>query len=264
MNSRVLPVLVTTSLRAGPEQLALARRLSDETGLPLVYRNKLSLEELLAYHGAGGAVVVESHRAVYTDGDIEFFFHPGLAVLRINEIRRGKNDQMAAAMDLKPGQRVLDCTLGLGHDAIVAGYVTGEKGQVVGLESSPVIAALVRHGMQAYDRAGRIVKDVMRRIEVRRADHREVLEKLPADSFDVVYFDPMFSHPLVKSSGINALRPLADYRPLTPEAIESALRVAKRRVVAKENRQGNGLRQLGFSRFTGGKESPVVYGILDK
>lgn len=258
------PIVVTTSLRAGITELETARRISDETGLPLVDRGKSALEDLLAGCGAGGAVVVESRRVIFTDGSVEFFFHPGMAGLRITELRRGKQDQMIAAMDLRPGQRVLDCTLGLGSDAIVAGYVVGENGRVVGLESSPVIAALVRHGMQNYDRAGRPVREAMHRVEVRRADHREVLKELPPGSFDVVYFDPMFHQPLVKSSGINGLRPLADHRPLTPGIIDLALRVAAKRVVAKDSRWSRRLGELGFTRFTGGKNSPVIYGIMAK
>lgn len=256
--------LVTTSLRSGMDLNDLADRISAETGVPRVSRDNLSLGALLGQYEADGAIIVEAGRVFFTDGSVEFFFHPGLAVLRIAEIRKGKNDQMIAAMDLKPGQRVLDCTLGLGNDALVAGYVAGESGQVLGLESSPVVAALVRHGMQTYNRGSRAVQDSMRRIEIKCADHRVVLESLPPDSFDVVYLDPMFSSPLTQSSGINSLRPLADHRPLTPEVTALALRVARKRVVVKDIRCGNRLRELGFSYLTGGKRSPIIFGILLK
>ncbi|MCG8402990.1 MAG: class I SAM-dependent methyltransferase [Firmicutes bacterium] len=255
-------ILVTTSLRAGSGQVTLAHRLSDETGLPRVARDDRPLAELLQIYGAAGAVVVESGRVVCSDGEREFFFHPGLACLRINELRKGKNDQMVAAMDLKPGQKVLDCTLGLGNDAIVASHVTGASGLVVGLEYSPVIAALVRHGTRTYGKAGRAVLEAMRRVVVENADHRVVLAALPPRSFDVVYLDPMFSRPLSKSSGINALRPLADHRPLTTEVVELALRVADKRVVVKENKEENRLPGLGFTRFAGGKNSRAVFGVL--
>ncbi len=264
MDRRDKRLVVTTSLRAGAGQCALAERLSREMGLPLVPRENRSLEQLLADYNAGAAVVVEAHKVIYTDGQIDFFFHPGMAGLRINEIRKGKNDQMIAAMDLKPGYSVLDCTLGLGSDAIVAAYVTGGRGRVVGLESSPVVSALVRHGMQTYSRAALVVREAMRRVEVRCADHRKVLAELPAESFDVVYFDPMFKRPILKSSGINALRPLADHRPLNEKVIEMATRVAAKRVVCKENREENRLAKLGFTRIEGAKNSPAVYGVIVK
>lgn len=255
-------ILVTTSLQAGNEQQELAHRLGAEIGASLTPRDNLSLEALLGRHGADGVIVVESGRVFFTDGRVEFFFHPGLAVLRIAEIQKGKNDQMIAAMDLKAGHSVLDCTLGLGNDALVAGYVAGENGRILGLESSPVIAALVSHGMRTYSGGSRAVRASMRRIEIKCADHRDFLAGLSPDSYDVVYFDPMFSSPLTKSSGINSLRPLADHRPITPEAITLALAVARKRVVVKDNRQGSHLRSLGIARLTGGKSSSVVYGIL--
>ena len=264
MNRNGTKTLVTTSLRSGMDLLDLADRISAETGAPRVSRDNLSLGALLGHYGANGAIVVETGRVFFTDGNVEFFFHPGLAVLRIAEIRKGKNDQMIVAMDLKPGQRVLDCTLGLGNDAIVASYVTGDSGQVLGLESSPVVAALVRHGMQTYNRGSRAVQDSMRRIKIKCADHRVVLESLSPDSYDVVYLDPMFSSPLTQSSGINSLRPLADHRPLTPEVTALALRVARKRVVVKDIRFGNRLRELGFSHLSGGKKSPIIFGILLK
>jgi len=255
-------ILVTTSLRAGAGQQELAHRLGAEIGASLAPRDDLSLESLLGRHGADGVIVVESGRVFFTDGRMKFFFHPGLAVLRIAEIQKGKNDQMIVAMDLKPGHSVLDCTLGLGNDALVAGYVAGENGRVLGLESSPVIAALVRHGMRTYSGGSRAVRKSMRRIEIKCADHRVFLADLPPDSYDVVYLDPMFNSPLTKSSGINSLRPLADHRPVTPEVIALALKVAGKRVVVKDNRRGEHLRSLGIASLTGGRSSPVVYGVL--
>jgi 16S rRNA G966 N2-methylase RsmD len=187
-----------------------------------------------------------------------------MSALRIKEIKSGKDDTMINAMNLQPGQRLLDCTLGLGSDAIVASYVLGKEGVVVGLESSPIVAAIVRHGMQTYRKAAREVLDAMRRVVVQNDDHRRLLEVLPDNKYDVVYFDPMFRLPQMKSSGINAFRPLADHRPLTPEIISQAMRVAARRVVVKDSKRGSVLHKLGFKRFEGGKNAPVIYGIMTK
>lgn len=257
--------IVTTSLRPRADQLNLASRISRQIGVPLVNRHKKSIKKLLAEWDVPGVIVCDTNKVAYVSEDTEFFFHPSMAVLRIKEIKTGKNDQMITAMQLTKGQRVLDCTMGLGTDAIVASYVLGTSGVIKGLESSPVIAAIVGVGLQNnYKKVGRDVLEAMRRVKVTCADHREVLASLPENSFDVVYFDPMFRLPQMKSSGINALRPLADHRPLTPEVIKLAMRVAAKRVVVKESRKGNELRELGFERFVGGSNAPVIYGIMVK
>ncbi|SFR06097.1 tRNA (adenosine(37)-N6)-dimethylallyltransferase MiaA [Desulfoscipio geothermicus] len=247
-----LPGIVTTSLKARGEQLALAARISAQTGLPLVPRGKKAVEELAGEWNAVHVIVVKAGKVACITGQYEFFFHPGMSALRIKEIKSGKNDTMINAMNLQPGQRLLDCTLGLGSDAIVASYVLGKEGVVVGLESSPIVAAIVRHGMQTYRKAAREVLDAMQRVVVQNEDHRRLLEVLPDNRYDVVYFDPMFRLPQMKSSGINAFRPLADHRPLTPEIITQAMRVAARRVVVKDSKRGSVLHKLGFNRFEGG------------
>ncbi len=264
MGVYLLPCIVTTSLRAGAEQVELAARISEQTGLPLVERGKKSISGLAAEWNARAVIVVKADKVTCIMGEKEFFFHPGLAGLRIKEIKRGKTDQMIDAMALKPGHEVLDCTLGLGTDAIVASYFVGKTGRVVGLESSVVLALLVRMGMQLYKDARREVIEAMRRIVINNADHYEILAGLPENSYDVVYFDPMFRVPRMKSCSINAFRMLADDRPLTPKVIRLALRVARRRVVVKENRAGNELKRLGFQLLTGGKNSAVAYGIMQK
>ncbi|WP_157833450.1 class I SAM-dependent methyltransferase [Desulfotruncus alcoholivorax] len=210
-------------------------------------------------------VVVEPLRIICIVGESEFFFHPSMAVIRIKEIKSGKNDQMINAMGLCDGQRLLDCTLGLATDAIVASYILGPKGFVLGIESSPLVASIVQIGLQkSYKKTSHDVLNAMSRIKVFKGDHRITLEELPDNSFDVVYFDPMFRIPMSKSSGINALRPLADHRPITNRVLDSALRVASKRVVVKENRWGNELEKLGFKYIEGGKNSSVRYGIMFK
>ena len=82
------------------------------------------------------------------------------------------------------------------------------------------------------------------------------------DSFDAVYFDPMFRHPFMESAGIHPLRFLADPRPVSAEAIREARRVARRRVVLKESSKSGEFARLGFSAFVGGKYSHVRYGVI--
>jgi hypothetical protein len=226
-----------------------------------------------------GAVVVSRERVVLSYAGQEFFFHPGLAKLRIREIMIGKTDQMVQAMDLRVGDRVLDCTLGLAADALVAGCVVGDGGRVIGLEAVPVVAMLVRYGLEQHrfacgTRAGLVaqhsrwvhesVVSAGRRVEVLVADHREYLSASESDSFDIVYFDPMFRVPRYASSAIEPLRLLAENAALDPGAVAEAVRVARRRVVLKERRDSPEFKRLGFQRVIGGRYSPVAYGVIEK
>ncbi|MBE3588981.1 MAG: class I SAM-dependent methyltransferase [Thermoanaerobacteraceae bacterium] len=257
--------VVTTSLKAGAALKERAVWFSRRLGVPLVPRHKLSLEAICAHYGVSGVLVVSAGRVSYFSGGRELFFHPGMAVLRIKEIKAGKTDQMIKAMDLKRGDRLLDCTLGPGVDALVAAWVVGEEGRVVGVESSPVLAALVEHGLAGY--GGRGSEDLDRartRVEVVCADHLEYLRSIPRNSFDVVYFDPMFRCPLRLSSAMEPVRGVANPQPLRREALQEALRVARRRVVVKETRESGEFARLGIRNVQGGKYSPVAYGVLVK
>jgi len=254
---------VTTSQSQTPDLVYHAVQISRELKVPYIGRDGRSLEAVSKTLGVEGMLVVSSEKVAYVSREGEFFFHPGLAGLRIKELINGKTDQMIDAMSLSPGDTVLDCTLGLGTDAVVASFIAGKNGRVVGLESSPVIAFLVKRGLAFYPEANRDIVAAMRRVEVIRADHREYLRALPPGSFDVVYFDPMFRFPGKQSPAINAMRNLANHAPLDRETITHALRIAVKRVVVKERRGSAEFERLGFEKICGGRYAPVVYGIMD-
>ena len=88
------------------------------------------------------------------------------------------------------------------------------------------------------------------------------IAKLPFEdnSFDVVYFDPMFVRPLQKSSGIAGLRAAADYYQPTAEDFNQAKRVAAQRVVVKH---GKGqMAQTAFDEVICGRYSTIGYGLF--
>lgn len=257
-------IAVTTTLAESAEECRKALEISHSLNLPLCPRKNTGIGKLISQHSLQGIVVVSRERITYSYPGGEFFFHPGMAKLRINAILSGKTDQMIRALDLVPGDTVLDCTLGLGSDAIVTSFVNS-AGKVIGIERSPVLSLIVKEGLASYSAGIRQgLKGAMRRISVICDDYRHYLKKQPDNSADIVYFDPMFRIPGHKSSAIDAMRPLTDKSPLSPEAIGEALRVARRRVVVKELRNGPELIRLGFDKITGGKYSPVAYGIVEK
>lgn len=233
-------------------------------GAEIVPRGRRTLAEVAEEHGAWGVLVIEAQRVtlhVPSEG-LEYFYHPGMARRRIRAIVAGQGDPMVTAMGLQPGDRVLDCTLGRGTDAIVAAFVAGPSGRVVGIESVPVLAALTEHGLASFDGGDERVNEAMRRVEVVCADHGEYLVKVAPKAFDVIYFDPLFHQPVQKSSAMAPLRALADRRPLSAEVIEAARRKAGRVVVVKQ-RKGTPMWQKALpDRVVGGRHATVEYGVF--
>lgn len=256
--------VVTTSIRVAKSLEEESKEIALYLGKPYVKREKQSLNNIQEKYGVNAIMLVRQDRLSLVVNGKELFFHPGLAKLRIKEIQAGKTDQMIKAMDLKAGDTVLDCTLGLASDAVVASYVAGDQGKVVGIEESIAVAELVRRGLQSYTGEKSELLNAMRRIEVVQTDHLSYLKELPDNVFDVVYFDPMFRVPREKSSSMAPLRPMANSNPLSREVVEEARRVSKKRVVMKETRYSNEFERLQFQIIQGGKYSPLAYGIIVK
>ena len=73
-----------------------------------------------------------------------------MAVLRVQRLKKHEPDHFSAALALKPGMRVLDCTMGLASDAVVASFITGRTGTVCAVEASPLLHFVVSEGLQNY------------------------------------------------------------------------------------------------------------------
>lgn len=259
-------VLVTTGREPLPEQEAQAQRLAQELGARYVPRSSIRLSRLRSAAPSSRAdrplvLVVERQRlCLHADGQ-ELFYHPGMALQRIRRLRQGRPDPMVEAMGLQAGDRVLDATLGLAADALVAAAVVGPEGQVVGLERVPALAVLVREGLRRYPWPDPELAAAAARIQVQAADHRDWLARQVDGSFDVVYFDVMFERPLSGSAAMAAWRRVAFEGPVTPETLQQARRVARRCVVLKDRRDSTRLAQLQPPALAGGRASRVVYGV---
>lgn len=254
--------IVVTTTQAGRVGADLAAFL-EETGWEYVPRQRRSLETIRKATGAEGVVVWQEEGPVLHLANGRFFFHPSMAKNRLSQHRKGLTvDVMERLVGLRPGDSFLDCTLGLGADAIVASYLTGAVGRVVGLESSPVVAPIVKWGMKVYTTPMAWLGEAIRRIEVVQAAHLSYLRAQPSESYDIVYFDPMFAVPVMKSQAISPLRSVADHSPLSREAVEEGTRVARRRVVVKERRESPVFARLGINDVRGGESSRVAYGII--
>ena len=236
-----------------------AQDLADYYNLPFIERNNKGIDKLLQLHDLKALLVLtEDGLAAYSLGQKEKLrFHPGMAVPRMRLAKVGQQEPLLKAIEPQEGMRVLDCTLGLASDALTVALAIGEEGRVFGLEASPAIYIITDYGLRHYLTANKAIAQALKRITVQNENYNQFL---PAcrEKFDVVYFDPMFDHGLYKSQSINALRPFADYSPLTPEIVRQALTLAPKAVV--KYRQEAKL-NLKFYEIIKGNYSPIAFGV---
>ena len=258
-------LVITTSRKTSPELTSRAGQWSGLLGAPLVPRRERAIDALCRDEGASGVLVVAAERPTYHEPsrEIEYFFHPNLASIRIRNLDAGQVDHMVAAMGLGPGDEVLDCTMGRASEAIICAHVVGEAGRVVAIEKVPVIAHLTIEGLRTTEFVGKTFIATMRRVDARCADYNEFLRECERDEFDVVYFDPIFDRPIYRSESMEGLRAMAHAEPVRPEVVAEAVSVARRCVVIKQPRDSRLWEELGVVSVRGGKGSRVEYGVID-
>jgi hypothetical protein len=126
---------------------------------------------------------------------------------------RGADDRLIAALNLTPGARVLDATLGLGHDALL---MARSGLQVLGCEQQPGLLYFTQDGLRCHDPVA------ARSITVRCADHRHLIAEGP--TVDAVYFDPMFpAHRPGRNNTLEPLRACAIPDPIAVDTLRAAL-----------------------------------------
>ena len=245
----------------GSAAIETAKAMAAQLGVAYVERpHNQVLEAFMAAQGLAAVIVLEKDGPRIHSEHGTFAYHPGMAEIRVQQLLRGAPDPLVRALDLHPGARVLDCTLGLASDAAVAACVAGSTGRVVGLEASLLLHFAVQHGLAHYECKTPLLTAALRRVEAVHAVAAEYLATCAPNSFDVVYFDPMFRHPVQGSKAMEALRPLSLEEPLARSTVELALKVAPR-VVIKE-RSEYLLAEYGCQEYVGGKYSRIKFGII--
>lgn len=245
-------VSVANKPHEGDEQRA--RELAARHGLQFVPRKwKEPMESLLERHPLVFVPARNGLTLWSKEGTLRWAL--GMAHLRLMRFEEGdRTDQFLRHAELREGDRVLDCTLGLAQDALLAARVVGQKGAVVGVEKSLPLFVLTSEGLRTH-----AFPEKSARIEVVHADAAEFLRAQPAKSFDVVIFDPMFEKPQKSQPQFDGLRRFADYAPLTPEMIADAQRVARRHVLVKGARYSNDLKKLGLAHERAPHAASVVW-----
>lgn len=256
--------IITTITKVNTDLIYQAQALAQKFNKKFVTRNNLSLERLKQDNNVDNILIFtkDGLKAHTSQGDL--FFHLNMAQLRILNLNRNQKDHMVEAMDLKPKMSVLDCTLGWGTDATVASYIVGENGKVVGLESATLIYLITKYGLANFNHDNIAINHSLRRIESFNLHYLDYLKAQGDNSFDIVYFDPMFRKPIQDSANFKPMRAIANMEQLQSKALVEALRVAKKRVVIKETKDSMEFKRLNISQIYGGKYSSVSYGVIDK
>lgn len=256
-------MFVTTGGRTDDKTIKKAKQAAGQLDLPYITRLKRSVAELQKIYGGDCLVVGRQKLELYKLNQNEpFFFHPNVAMLRIKRLLKGETDPFVLAAGIQSGSTVLDCTLGLGADAIVASFVTGESGFVQGIEENQLLSFVVKEGLEKWSSGNEAVDQALRRVRVRTSSHLDVLRSCETGSLDVVYFDPMFEESITESDGIRSLTFFAAKDELSAAAIEEAKRVAKQRVVLKDHYRSDRFARFGFEVLVR-KTSKFHFGYID-
>ena len=245
---------IVTTARSG--QFAEALELAGRFGLRAEGREGRPLAALFAT--GAPVLVLAARRADLHVAGRAFRASAGMAFLRVLRAGRGEEDPLVAAAGLREGDRVLDATLGLGGDALVAAQATGER--VVGLEKDGLLGAFTQAGLRRLQKHGRAPGQ---RVEVLRADHRDFLRAQPARSFDVVLLDPMFRRAGDAGPSFDLLRLHAEHAPLEAETLHEARRVARRGVLVKDAGSGLELGRLGLVPRLTRRSAAIAFGWAD-
>jgi 16S rRNA (guanine1516-N2)-methyltransferase len=256
-------LLLTTSYDPTQEISSEAVRWASEWRLKYVERGQSSIPRMMKKHRASVIFTFSQNevKAHLKDGTT-LFYHPSTAMIRMKRLLRGEKDPLIEISGVSPYDRVLDCTAGLGTDAIIFSHIAGEKGKITAVESEFIPSFLLSAGLNRVKTGLDPLDKAMGSIEVVHEDHLDMLRSLPDHAYDIVYFDPMFRNPVAASQAISSIRELANPQPLALRAIEEARRVATKRIVLKDSTGSEEFERLGFQKMHRPNAS-FTYGFID-
>lgn len=256
-------MIVTTAGRISEEMTAYAKEVAADLESKFVVRNEVPIYELHNTYNEDVLVAGKNRLAIYPNGTEEsFFFHPNSAMFRVKRLMRGEHDPFLQAAQLKEGMKMLDCTLGMASDSIVASYAVGNSGKVTGLEGNRYMAYIMEKGLKQWDAGILEMNEAMKCITVKYTEHLTFLKQCEDSSYDVVYLDPMFEETVLESDGIRGLKYFALYNDIMDETIEEAKRVAKQRVVLKDHFRSSRFEKHNFFVYKR-KSAKFHFGIIE-
>lgn len=257
-------MFVTTAGRTNQNMIEKAIRIGKDLHIPYLPRMKKSIVFIQQQADSDCIVVGKERLELFEKNNTQpFFFHPNSAMFRIKRLMRGENDPFADAAKLGNGMSVLDCTLGLASDAIVASYLVGREGRVIGLEGQKYLAFIVQNGLNSWDSGLETMNEAMSRVKLIHTEAYDYLKTLEDSSVDCVYLDPMFEETIHESDGMKALGHFALHDDITDELMNEAFRVAKLRVVLKDHYKSQRFKKHGFQVLQR-KTAKFHFGVIEK
>ena len=257
-----LNLAITTIAHPRAQECETAHAIAAELNAPFIPRVNGLPGKTAEHSDREGLLIVEREGLALWVAGQTFRYHPNMATMRVRALSQKKNDGLVDALQLKTGASLLDCTCGLGADAIVAAHAVGPNGRVRALESSTLLALLVIRGMARYSLASPPeLIPAMRRVEVHHTDFTDYLRRESDNAWDIVYFDPMFSETIDISQGLDIVRRLAYPDGPSLHDVQEARRVAQHRVAMKDRHPGQNLARLGFTTIK--KSRRICYGTID-
>lgn len=261
-----MTTIVTTGGRPDENSHQRALFASEALQIEFVERKKRSIKKLMAAYHADVLVAGKDRYELHSiNSETPFFFHPSSAAFRAKRVMRGENDPFLKAVNLTEGQTMIDCTLGMATDSMMAAIAVGDTGKIIGCEGNPIIAFIMKEGLQSYDFVAEklMALHVMRNIEVISSVAVDYLKTLPSNCVDVVYLDPMFEETIEESTNFAPLRKAGVHISLDEQWLKEAYRVCKKRVVLKARHDSPLFEKYSFIR----EIRPNIkfhYGILEK
>lgn len=257
-------MFVTTAGRTDEKMIHKAKRVAAELKVSYHDRKKRSIKNMQEMLEDDCLVVGKERIELYPLGEYQpFFFHPNSSMFRIKRLMAGDHDPFIDATGLREGKTLLDCTLGLASDSIVASFVTGETGKIVGVEGSQYLSYIVGEGLLTWDSEIKEMNEAMHRIQVISKRSVDYMKELEDNCFHCVYFDPMFEKRILESDGIIGLSRFALYEDITDELIGHALRIAKERIVLKDHFRSSRFEKFGFQVLRR-KTAKFHFGVIEK
>ncbi|AME10046.1 SAM-dependent methyltransferase [Gemella sp. oral taxon 928] len=244
---------ITTSVRTNDKLIERAKEIAHQKKFDYIERKKQTVKDILTKYKE--VVVVYKDKLVYYNEENEFFFHPDTAFLRI---KNNDNEPLIEIINAE-NQRVLDATMGLASDSIVISYY-GHK--VVAVEKSEIIHLIVSKGLKNYISDNKMLIKALRNIETILSDNLEYLKNCTDNSFDVVYFDPMFINSIMESNNLQGIEKIASRDSLSEELLVEAKRVASKKIVVKAHFRDDIFEKFGFKRIVR-KNSKFHYGVIE-
>ena len=99
-------ISVTTARNAtGSAAAAQARAWAEQLGALYVERpHNMGVDELMAQYDLSALIVGEKDGPRIHSAARSFAYHPGMAVLRLQQLKRGATEHLLTALDLRPGK----------------------------------------------------------------------------------------------------------------------------------------------------------------